>query len=149
VPGTPGRQETLVATTERPGGLLGIRAVFEMTGLSIDTLRWYEREGLLPLVRRTSDRQRRYSPAAVNFVRLVQALRRTGMPVAHVRAFVQMENGVSAHGPRMAILERQQAAIIEQLQQLEDDLVVVREKPAHYQDLIVRGLDCEDEIGPG
>jgi predicted site-specific integrase-resolvase len=32
---------------------MGIREVSEQTGLSIDTLRWYEREGLIPLVQRS------------------------------------------------------------------------------------------------
>ena len=34
---------------------LGIQDVSELTGLSIDTLRWYEKEGLLPVVGRRSD----------------------------------------------------------------------------------------------
>lgn len=50
---------------------LGIRDVSELTGLSIDTLRWYEKEGLLPVVGRGSDGRRTYTPAAVGFVRLV------------------------------------------------------------------------------
>ena len=65
-------------------GTIGIRELSERTALSMDTLRWYEREGLLPLVDRTATGQRRYGRAAVRFVLLVQALRRTGMPVAEV-----------------------------------------------------------------
>ncbi|MDT7632124.1 MAG: hypothetical protein QOI50_4054, partial [Pseudonocardiales bacterium] len=46
---------------------LGIREVSGLTGLSMATLRWYEREGLLPLVDRTPDGRRSYPPAAVQF----------------------------------------------------------------------------------
>ena len=124
----------------------GIREVSEQTGLSIDTLRWYEREGLIPLVQRGSDGRRRYPPAAVRFIGLVQALRRTGMPVADVRAFVQLGGGtLDVHPIRLRLLEQQTAAIEAQLAQLHEDLAVVQAKTAEYRRLIALGLDCEDE----
>ena len=125
----------------------GIREVSEQTGLSIDTLRWYEREGLIPLVQRGSDGRRRYPPAAVRFIGLVQALRRTGMPVADVREFVQLGGGtLDVHPIRLRLLEQQTAAIEAQLAQLHEDLAVVQAKTAEYRRLIALGLDCEDEV---
>jgi DNA-binding transcriptional MerR regulator len=124
---------------------LGIREVSEQTGLTIDTLRWYEKEGLIPLVTRTGTGQRRYPPGAVRFVRLVQALRRTGMPVADVRAFVQLGAGeLRHHAERLALLERQSELIDAQLGQLQADRQVVRDKIEQYRRLIAAGLDCED-----
>ncbi|MEU7902434.1 MerR family transcriptional regulator [Actinoplanes sp. NPDC049118] len=134
----------MTSTTEH--GSAGIRAVAERTGLSVDTLRWYEREGLLPRVERGPDGRRRYDDAALGFLRLVQALRRGGMPVAEVRAFVRMSaEGAASHGRRMSLLERQRAAIRRQQARLAEDLLTVEEKIAHYQDLIDRGLDCGGE----
>lgn len=125
----------------------GIREVSVETGLSIDTLRWYEKEGLLPVVGRSSDGRRTYTPAAVGFVRLVQALRRTGMPVADVRRFVQIGAGtVATHPVRMALLEEQALAVKVRIAELEDDLAVVQRKIASYRDLVERGVDCEDEF---
>ena len=124
----------------------GIREVSEQTGLSIDTLRWYEREGLIPLVQRGTDGRRRYPPAAVRFIGLVQALRRTGMPVADVREFVQLGGGtLDVHPLRLRLLEQQTASIEAQLAQLHQDLAVVQAKTAKYRRLIALGLDCEDE----
>ena len=126
---------------------LGIRQVSEETGLSIDTLRWYEREGLLPLVERSASGQRRYPPGALRFIRLVQALRRTGMPVADVRAFIEAGAGDLANHPgRLALLERQCAAIELRLAELQDDLAVVRAKIGTYHHLLAHGLDCEDDV---
>jgi DNA-binding transcriptional MerR regulator len=129
---------------------VGIRAVSGLTGLPMDTLRWYEREGLLPAVDRSPDGRRLYSARSVSFVRLVQALRRTGMPVADVRCFVQlMGEGAASHGRRMAILEQQAAQIVGQIAQLHEDLATVQAKTAHYRDLIEQGLDCDgDPVGP-
>jgi DNA-binding transcriptional MerR regulator len=126
---------------------VGIREVSERTGLSIDTLRWYERQGLLPDVRRGTDGHRRYSTYAVGFVKLVQVLRRTGMPVAEVRKFVQLGGGELAHhAPRIALLEQHVAAIEEQMVQLQADHAAVQNEIAHYRDMIARGQDCDDKL---
>ncbi|MEV4637197.1 MerR family transcriptional regulator [Actinoplanes sp. NPDC049548] len=122
----------------------GIRAVAERTGLSVDTLRWYEKEGLLPPVRRGPDGRRRYDEAALGFLQLVSALRRTGMPVADVRAFVRAaEEGAASYGRRMALLTAHRAAIQRRQEELRRDLGLVEAKIAHYSDLVARGLDCQ------
>ena len=131
-----------MTTTADPA--LGIGDVAQATGLSQDTLRWYEKEGLLPLVGRTSDGRRTYGPAALRFVRLVQALRRTGMPVSDVRAFVQAGGGeLATHPVRRALLQAHEADVLARIAELEDDLGVLRAKIADYRGLIARGEDCE------
>jgi DNA-binding transcriptional MerR regulator len=51
---------------------IGPRATAATTGVSTDTLRHYERLGLLPRVERTTAGYRRYSPAVIERVRLIQ-----------------------------------------------------------------------------
>jgi DNA-binding transcriptional MerR regulator len=132
---------TITATTA-----LGIREVSELTGLTPDTLRWYEREGLIPLVKRDPEGRRRYGPAAVRFVRLVQALRRTGMPVAEVRHFVALGPGTPEHSEqRLRILQKQEERLHRQRAELDDDLRVMRDKMADFRDLMARGRNCEDD----
>ena len=125
---------------------VGIREVSELTGLSVDALRWYEREGLIPLVNRTSDGRRRYGPAAVRFVRLVGALRRTGMPVAEVRDFVTLGPGTAEHAQqRLRILQGQEARLQRKRRELDEDLQIMQDKIATYRAMIAEGRDCEDE----
>ncbi|WP_031466015.1 MerR family transcriptional regulator [Sciscionella sediminilitoris] len=124
--------------------MFGIRDVAEQTGLSMETLRWYERAGLVPPVHRGSDGRRRYSAAEVGFVRLIVCLRRTGMPVARVREFVDLvRRGASTHGKRMTLLTEQRDRILDQMAQLRADLATVEHKIGHYGELIEAGLDCE------
>ena len=54
-----------MAETPTGAQFLGIAEVAARTGLSQDTLRWYEREGVLPPVTRTSDGRRSYDEAAL------------------------------------------------------------------------------------
>lgn len=63
-----------------------IGEVSRLTGLSPDTLRWYEREGLIPPVPRTSDGRRAYDDLLVRTITLIVRLRCTGMPVADMNA---------------------------------------------------------------
>ncbi|MBT0771995.1 MerR family transcriptional regulator [Kineosporia sp. J2-2] len=129
--------------SEQPA--VGIRDVSERTGISVDTLRWYEREGLIPEVGRGTDGRRRYTPAVLRWVRTVQALRRTGMPVAEVREFVQAgPQTLERHRYRLALLERQSAAIDEQLARLTADRSLIGAKIESYRQIVEAGMDCED-----
>lgn len=135
-------------TTDRPArDAVGIREVSERTGLSVDTLRWYEREGLLPEVGRGADGRRRYSPVAIGFVKLVQVLRRTGMSVAEVRTFVQLgTEGLEHHRSRIDLLERHAAALEQRMAQLQEDRATVRNEVAYFRDLVARGQDCDAQL---
>jgi DNA-binding transcriptional MerR regulator len=84
---------------------LGISEVAESTGFSLDTLRWYEREGLFPQVERDSSRRRRYSPREVSLSRTLARLRRTGMPTREMREFTRLvTEGAATHSQRLALL---------------------------------------------
>jgi DNA-binding transcriptional MerR regulator len=76
----------------------------------------------------------------------VQALRRTGMPVAEVRHFVALGPGTPEHAERrLRILQDQEERLHRQRAELEEDLRVMQAKMADFRDLIARGRNCEDE----
>jgi DNA-binding transcriptional MerR regulator len=126
------------------GRYLGISEVAESTGFSLDTLRWYEREGLFPRVERDSSRRRRYSPRDVALLRMLARLRRTGMPTKEMREFTRLTTeGAATHGQRLARLAAHQERIVARLAELQDDLAVLEEKVEHYRYLIDQGLDCD------
>ncbi|WP_305783798.1 MerR family transcriptional regulator [Symbioplanes lichenis] len=116
----------------------------ELTGLTPDTLRWYEREGLIPPVGRTADGRRRYDAEAVRFVRLIQALRRTGMPIARVRDFVTLGPATpAATARRLELLQRQEDELHRRIAGLHDDLRVIHAKIADYRSLLADGRVCQ------
>ncbi|MFT4200269.1 MerR family transcriptional regulator [Gordonia sp. (in: high G+C Gram-positive bacteria)] len=125
---------------------LSIADVSARTGLTRDTLRWYESEGLIPDVPRNSAGVRQYDDATVRMIDLLVRLRRTGMPVAQMRDFVTMvAQGARTHGRRMRLLENHREEIETRIRELVDDLDSVDQKIAHYRRLIDRGLDCTEE----
>lgn len=126
------------------GRYLGISEVAESTGFSLDTLRWYEREGLFPRVERDSSRRRRYSPRDVALLRTLARLRRTGMPTREMREFTQLvAEGPATQGQRLALLTAHRERIVARLAELQGDLSVLEEKVEHYRYLIEQGLDCD------
>ncbi|GAA4641353.1 MerR family transcriptional regulator [Gordonia humi] len=125
---------------------LSIADVSARTGLTRDTLRWYESEGLIPAVPRTSAGVRRYDERTVRMIELLVRLRRTGMPVAVMRDFVTMvEQGARTHGRRMRLLQDHREEIESRIRELVDDLDSVDAKIDHYRRLIDAGLDCTEE----
>ncbi|GGQ37904.1 MerR family transcriptional regulator [Couchioplanes azureus] len=121
-----------------------IAEVAGRTGLSKDTLRWYEAEGLIPSVHRDASGHRAYDDAAIRVIELVVRLRRTGMPVRETKDFVAMtRQGAATHGRRLALLQEHRERVRAQLAQLEGDLHAIEGKIDHYAGLIAEGRDCD------
>jgi DNA-binding transcriptional MerR regulator len=61
-----------------------------LSGLSIDTIRFYEKSGLLPPIKRGLDRRRRFSSENIEWLVLLSSLRDTGMPMEKMRHFAEL-----------------------------------------------------------
>ena len=69
-----------------PSQLLSVRDAADQTGVSVYTLHYYEREGLLR-TSRTSSGHRRYAQGDLGWIRILTCLRQTGMPIRKMREF--------------------------------------------------------------
>ena len=70
--------------------LLMIGGLAQRTGRSIDTIRWYEAQGLVPGVARDPGGRRRYTEQHVGWLLLMDRLRRTGMSIAEMRRYTAL-----------------------------------------------------------
>lgn len=123
---------------------LTIAEMARSTGLTIDTLRWYEREGVLPRVPRDAVGHRRYGPRERDLVTLLVALRDAGMSIAGIKHFVALlDEGAASHGRRISLLEDSRALLQEKRRQLDEVEAALERKIRHYEQLIAAGLDCE------
>jgi DNA-binding transcriptional MerR regulator len=103
-------------------------------GLSIDTLRYYDRAGLLGAVHRDGGGRRVFDRDALGLLDVVLRLRRTGMPVKDVRHFVDLVQwGDSERAGRLDLLRAHRRRVLAQLEELHDDLAVIDWKIAVYQ----------------
>lgn len=123
-----------MTTTEVPAEGLTISAAAEASGLSIDTLRYYEKEGLtLHRPGRSSSGQRRYTEENVRWLDTLVMLRRTGMPIRGIKAFVELYRVDGSEADRLAILEAHRMHVIEKLVEVQTHLDAINRKIDYYK----------------
>jgi len=111
----------------------------ERSGFSIDTLRYYEREGILPPVARTAGGRRVYSDDDVATLDFLRCLRDTGMPIERLRRYGELCRDAATIPERMALLRRHAEALDEQIYQMRRWRARLDEKLDWYQGQLPRG----------
>jgi DNA-binding transcriptional MerR regulator len=104
------------------------------SGLSVHTLRYYERAGLIGDVDRASSGHRRYSDADMAWVETIRCLRATGMPIARIRRYYELMRTGGHERERLALLEEHREAVRAQLAEVQDHLAFVERKIAIYEE---------------
>ena len=90
-----------------------ISEVARRSGLSISTIRFYEKSGLCPRIKRGSDGKRLFSATDMEWLMLLSSLRTTGMPMSEMHAFA----GLYASGDDT--IPQRKAALLKHRQSLE------------------------------
>ena len=110
--------------------------VADRTGFSLDTLRYYERIGLLLDVERTAGGRRRFAERDVWWLNLLRCLRDAEMPIAEMLRFTELVRaGDEARPARLALLEAHDARIEDRIARLRECQDQVRTKIDHYRAL--------------
>jgi DNA-binding transcriptional MerR regulator len=119
---------------------LTIAETAERTGLTPDTLRYYEKDGLLlrPVARSASG-HRRYSTADVRWIELVTRLRATGLPVRDVRRYAALVRaGEGNEEERLELLREHRRAVLARLAEVQDHLGAIDHKIGIYTEALER-----------
>ena len=113
---------------------LTIQEVAEATGLTVHTLRYYERAGLLPPVSRNVGGHRRYSRHEVGFLVFLTRLRTTGMPIHVVRRYADLvREGETTIEARKRMLEAHREVVRRHMEELAQNLLVLDRKIETYE----------------
>jgi len=116
------------------GTELTMQDVVASTGMSADTLRYYERVGLLPPVDRGTNGHRRYGPQHLESLQFLNCLRAAGMSIADMRRFVDMQRaGAETAIDRAALLRRHRAEVAARVAALQDHLALIDRKIAFFE----------------
>ncbi|MGC5286252.1 MerR family transcriptional regulator [Micromonospora sp. DT231] len=120
---------------------LSIGQVARRTGLSVHTLRLYERRGLLASeVRRDGSGRRVYSAWDVEWLANCVKFRASGMPLATISRLAQLvREGSGNEAERLELLREHRRHITEQLARLGDCLDLVNGKVASYEEHLAAG----------
>lgn len=108
--------------------------VAEQTGFSLDTLRYYERIGLLDGIERNSGGQRVFTDGDVAWLRILRCLRDTGMPIQRMVRYAELaRGGDETVGERLDVLREHDRDIDEKIANLLGEQEHIRGKIAYYE----------------
>lgn len=114
-----------------------IAEVSDRTGLSPDTLRYYEKAGLIERVGRTGGNHRCYSGADLEWLAFLLRLRETGMPIAEMQRFAALRSGGPATvADRLIMLRDHRRQLEKRLRGLRRAAKALDAKIGHYEQLL-------------
>lgn len=106
------------------------------SGLSTDTIRYYEKSGMLPKIGRSSEGHRDFSQKDVEWLTLLYWLRETGMPVKQMKHFTSLaKSGGTTTAERREILLNHEIELNRRRELIEKCKDVLAIKIASYEDI--------------
>jgi DNA-binding transcriptional MerR regulator len=114
---------------------LSIAEAADLTGLTADTLRYYERDGLmLRSVPRATSGHRQYAESDIDWIRLITKLRSTGMPIRDVRRYTELVRaGEGNEQERLDLLRAHRQVVLARLAEVQDHLGAIDYKIGLYE----------------
>ena len=117
-----------------------IKEVSEKYNISQDTLRYYERVGMIPQVHRTGGGIRDYQEDDLGWVELALCMRGAGLPVEAMIEYVKLcQQGDSTIEARMLLLKEQMETLLKQKAQIESTIKRLDFKISRYEEAVKTG----------
>lgn len=121
-----------------------IQQVAKKLNLTTSALRYYDKEGLLPTLKRTGSGIRSFSETEIEWLGLICCLKNSGMPIQDIKHFMTLcLKGESTCEERKEALEKHRSAILGQMALLENSLRTVNFKIEHYKEIGIFHIDNE------
>ena len=98
------------------------------------TLRYYDKEGLLPFVERSGGGIRMFKDSDFAWLSIIECLKKTGLPIKEIKHFIDWcIEGDSTIDKRLALFNRQRETVLQQLKQVQDTLDMLDYKCWYYE----------------
>ena len=115
-----------------------IAEVSEQFGMSVDTLRYYERVGLIPPVNRNVSGIRDYNELDLRRVDFIKCMRSAGLPVEVLIEYVALvQQGDSTIEARKEILKEQRAVLAARMEEMQKTLDILDHKLDVYEKAVL------------
>ena len=121
-----------------------IGQISEMFQLPVSTLRYYDKEGLFPNMKRSSG-IRQFTDTEIEALRVIECLKKTGMEIKDIKTFMEWcSRGPSTYSKRKNMFEEQKLILRERMNELEKNMAMIEFKCWYYEQAIEDGT--EDNI---
>ncbi|MFR1904428.1 MAG: MerR family transcriptional regulator [Clostridium neonatale] len=118
-----------------------ISEVSKKYGLTQDTLRYYERIGLIPYINRTSSGIRDYTKEACKWIEFIKCMRLAGLPIETLIEYVALDQeGDSTITARKELLVEEREKLIERIKEMQKTLERLNHKISRYEEAELTGV---------
>lgn len=122
-----------------------ITEVSQKYGLSQDTLRYYERVGLIPRVNRKPNGIRDYNEHDCAWVEFIRCMRSAGLPIEILIEYVALfQEGDSTKAARKELLIEQRNQLAQRIEEMQSTLERLNYKIANYDDITKHEADLHN-----
>lgn len=98
------------------------------------TLRYYDKEGLLPFVERSQGGMRMFKDTDFEGLYIIQCLKKTGMPIKDIKRFMDLcAQGDATIDERLQLIDKQREAVLAEIEQLQETLATLNYKHWYYE----------------
>ena len=110
-----------------------IGQVSEMFAIPVSTLRYYDKEGLFPNLKRAGG-IRQFGDDELELLRIIECLKKTGLEIKDIKKFVAMvQEGPASYAARKELFEARRAQAEEEIARLQKALAMVKFKCWYYE----------------
>lgn len=116
--------------------------VSNITGIASSKLRYYDREGLLPTIRRSNGGIRVFTELEINTLKIIECLKSSGMSIKDIKQYMDLyAEGDSTLYQRRNLFYERMEVVKEQMKILENTMAIIKLKCWHYDASIAAGSE--------
>lgn len=109
----------------------------EITGLSTATLRYYEKEKLLPQIARNEQKYRRYTDEDIEWIKMIQCMHMANIPIQSIKEYVSLLiQGGETLEQRYIMVQNHMKDIKNQMADLQNAFILTQKKLSFYEKLL-------------
>ena len=110
--------------------------------LTVYTLRYYDKEGLMPFVERAPSGTRVFKESDIGALKIIECLKATGMPIKEIKSFIDWcSDGDSTLQQRYDMFMERKATVEAQMEELRKTMEVIEHKCSYYKTALDAGTE--------
>ncbi|MFB6466805.1 MerR family transcriptional regulator [Cytobacillus sp. Hz8] len=119
-----------------------ISEVAKELNLTVYTLRYYDKEGLMPFVERTASGTRLFKKSDIDALKIIECLKATGMPIKEIKNFIDWcSEGDSTLQQRYDMFMERKASVEAQMEELKKTMKLIEHKCSYYKTALDAGTE--------
>ena len=119
-----------------------IQDISKKTGLTISTLRYYDKEGLFPNLERKESNYRVFTELELETLKIIACFKKAGLSISEIRKYMELiQKGDETLKERLDIMVHQKEALEKQKKEIEESIACIEWKISYYEQALQDGTE--------